>query len=88
MKLVRGIFSLALVFILCCSALFLFILTASGILFGIYDVLLNEPELNGIFFTRTAEQLATEIVICCIWIFGFGKAFSANVAILRRIVKK
>lgn len=87
MKLPRKTFSFLVFFILCCSALFLLILTVIGILLGIYSLFLEEPELNGIIFPKTTKQLATETIIWCIWILGFGISFIVNILILYRNIR-
>ena len=87
MNLIRKIFLSLSVFTLCGSALFLLILTVSGFFFGISIVFFGEKELNGIFFSKTASEHVAEIVIFCVWFFGAGAGFIANIVVLYRIMK-
>lgn len=87
MKSAGKIFFYLSVVLLCCSALFLLLLTASGFLFGIYSVFFGEPELNGIVSPRSAGQVTAEGIIFCIWFFGAGAGFVANIALLYRMMK-
>lgn len=73
--------------VLCCSAVFLLLLTVAGFLYGIYSLFFGEPELNGIVSSRSARQAVLEALFCCIWILGFGTAFVANIAVLRKIIR-
>ena len=84
MNLTRGIFLCVFLFILCCSALFLLILTLIGLGIGIFNLFLGEPEINGIFLKKPLEQLVIEAIICGTWILGFGISFVANILLINR----
>lgn len=87
MKLVRKLFYFLSLLGLCCSALFLALLTAAGLLWGIYDLFCGEPEWNGIVSHRTVKQLAMRGAVCCVWVLGFGFGLVANIVVLRRLIR-
>ena len=87
MKLVRKLFYFLSLLGLCCSALFLALLTAAGLLWGIYELFCGEPELSGIIFHRTSKQLAMQAAVCCVWGLGAGIGFVSNIVVLRRLIR-
>ena len=87
MSAVKKLFFFLSICVLCCSAVFLFLLTAVGFLYGVYSLFFGEPELNGIVSSRTVTQAVAETLFCCLWLLGFGTAFVADIAVLRKIIR-